>query len=190
MSQTNPNPVTQLLDAAANGNKDAKKDLWAVIYDELHRMAHQQMLGEAPGRTLQSTALVHEAYLKLFANDDIQWENRRHFFGAASRAMRQILIDDARRRRRGKRGGGVKPGQLLEEPATFDSEPALVLALDEALTELEKEDKRKGEVVQLRYFAGLTEEETANALEISRRTVQLDWRFARAWLNRKLSTCD
>ncbi len=178
--------VTQLLAAVGRGEAAAAEKLWALIYEELRAIARQQMAREATGGTLQPTALVHEAYLRLTGNADVQWANRRHFFGAAAKAMHRIRIDDARRRGRAKRGGGRRPGALVEGPAIFDQDPAEVLAVDEALKKLEQEDPRKAEVVMLRYFAGLSVEETAEALGMSARTVKNDWQFARTWLHREL----
>lgn len=190
MTKPKPNPVTQLLVAASGGDAAAQKQLWSTIYNELRGIARQQMVGEAAGHTLQPTALVHEAFFRLFRGHDVHFENRRHFFGAAAKAMRRIRIDDARKRKRLKRGGGKEPAALDAEPAIFDSDPAEVLAVHEALDKLEAEDPRKAEVVMLRYFAGLTEEETASALDLTRRTVQTEWRLARAWLHRELSKGD
>ena len=181
-------PVTQLLAAVGRGDESVHEKLWALIYDELRRLAQHQMANEAPGRTLQPTALVHEAYLRLVGGDEkIQWANRRHFFGAAAKAMRRIRIDGARKRNRLKRGGGQKPGPLQGEPATFDQDAAEVLAIDEALRKLKQTNPRAAEVVEFRYFAGLTRDETATVLGLSTGTVDNEWRFARAWLRRELS---
>ncbi len=165
------------------------------------------MAGERPGRTLQTTGLVNEAYLRLVGNNNVRWNNRRHFFAAAAKAMRHIRIDDARKRNRLKRGGagvgtearrhggteeGTRPGGLkpaalpVEDVAAFDQDPVEVLAVDEALRKLEQTDPRKAEVVMLRYFAGLNREEIAQALEVSVSAVDKDWRFARTWLWREL----
>ena len=190
MSSPTSSPVTLLLDAVVQGDESAQNRLWSVIYDELHRLAQQQMANEAPGRTLQTTALVHEAYLRLMGGEDVHWSNRRHFFGAAARAMRQIRIDDARRRHRLKRGGGERPRRLQEDPGVFDQDPADVLAINEALDKLEQRDSRQAEVVMLRYFAGLSIDECASAMGVSPRTVDADWRLARAWLHRELSMGD
>jgi RNA polymerase sigma factor (TIGR02999 family) len=179
-----------LLTAVGQGDAAARSKLWRLVYDELRHVAQRQLAREAPGRTLQPTSLVHEVFLRLTAGEAVQFENRRHFFGAAARAMRQIRIDDARRRRRVKRGGGKRPGVVDQEPAVFDQDPAQVLAVDEALKRLEQMDPRKAEIVTLRYFAGLTEQETAAALDLSRRTVQMEWRLAKAWLHRELSKGD
>jgi RNA polymerase sigma factor (TIGR02999 family) len=145
------------------------------------------MAREASRRTLQTTVLVSEAYLRLVGDADVQWANRRHFFAAAARAMRRIRIDDARKRQRLKRGGGRPVGQLEDDPAAFDQDATELLAIDEALSKLEKADPRKAEVVMLRYFAGLSVEETAAALDIAPRTVDSEWRFAKVWLHRELS---
>jgi RNA polymerase sigma factor (sigma-70 family) len=208
-------PVTQLLDAAACGDKSAHEQLWSLVYDELHRAARQQLAGEQRGVNLQTTVLVHEAYLRLVGNGQVHWANRRHFFAAAAKAMRRICVDDARKRERLKRGGpglgrknaaraaakGGADGQgacawhgpngplgnEVSRAAVFDRDPGELLALDEALAKLEKEDPAKAEIVMLRYFAGLTIEETAVALGLAPRTVAKLWRFARAWLHRELS---
>ncbi|HUU98733.1 MAG TPA: sigma-70 family RNA polymerase sigma factor [Phycisphaerae bacterium] len=206
MSTPPTNPITQLLAAAGQeGDQAARDRLWAAIYDELHRLAQCQMAAEAPGRTMQPTSLVHEAYLRLIGDEAVQWANRRHFFAAAAKAMRRIRIDDARKRKRLKRGGGRQAASLDERlvagqglsaravregihaPADGTGDPAEVLAVDEALSKLEQEDPRKAEVVMLRYFAGLTGDETAQALGLSPRTVDVEWRFAKAWLHRELT---
>ncbi|MCK4342295.1 MAG: sigma-70 family RNA polymerase sigma factor [Phycisphaerae bacterium] len=182
-----PSPVTELLAAVGRGETAAHERLWAAIYDELRRVAHIQMAHDSPGRTLQPTALVHEAYFRLVGDGNVQWANRRHFFAAAAKAMRQIRIDDARKRNRLKRGGGRRPTPLDDNQAIFDQVPTEVLAVDEALSQLEHTNPRQAEVVMLRYFAGLTREEIADALDLSPRTIDNDWRFARAWLHRELS---
>ncbi len=190
MSTSSPKPVTQLLEAVSAGQASAQDKLWSAVYEELRGMAHKQMGHESPGHTMQSTALVHEAYLRLVGDEEVQWVNRRHFFAAAARAMRRIRIDEARRRGRVKRGGGRQRVAIDEAAVAFDQDPAELLAIDEALDELEKSDKRKAEIVLLRYFAGLTIDETAAALEVSARTVDNEWRFARAWLHRQLKSGD
>ena len=183
-------PITKLLAAAGNGDTAARQEVWRAIYDVLHKIAQNQMAAERPGRTLQPTALVHEAYFRLLGDSDVEWSSRRHFFGAAARAMRQIRIDDARRRKRLKRGGDRADVELSDVHPTFDPDPAQALAIDEALKKLEREDSRKAEIVMLRYFGGLTANETADTLGISRRTVLADWRVARVWLYRELSKGD
>jgi RNA polymerase sigma factor (TIGR02999 family) len=149
-------------------------------------MAKRQLAREPAACTMQTTSLVHEVFLRLAGAETIDFQNRRHFFGAAARAMRQLRVEHARNRNRVKRGGGKRPGTLAEDPAANDGDPADLLGVHEVLTKLEQTDGRKAEVVMLRYFAGMSEAETATALGVSRRTVQLDWRFARAWLHREL----
>lgn len=182
--------VTQLLAAASQGDASAQNELCRLVYDELHALAQRQMAREAPGRTLQATSLLHEVFFRLTAGEAVQFENRCHFFGAAARAMRQVRIDDARGRNRLKRGGGRRADSMQGDPAAFDQDPAVVLGIDEALKKLERVDSRMAEIVTLRYFAGLTEEETAALLGLSRRTVQMEWRLAKAWLHRELSKGD
>ncbi len=192
-------PITQLLASVGRGDESAQERLWLLIYEELRGMARREMAHEAAGRTLQPTALVHEAYFRLVANDDVQWNDRRHFFGAAAKAMRQILVDDARKRKSLKRGGersdpasalGANASPPARSPAVFESDPAEVLAIHEGLDRLALHDPRKAEVVMLRYFAGLTVDETAEALGVSPRTVDNDWSFARTWLYRELGSGD
>jgi RNA polymerase sigma factor (TIGR02999 family) len=191
MSESPGNRITQLLDAVHHGDADAHQTLWSLIYNELHTLAQRQMVFEKPGRTLQPTALVHEAYLRLLGNGAAEWANRRHFFAAAANVMRQIRVDDARKRKRLKRGGGDRPGELHEDSgAVFEQDPAEVLAVDEALQHLQEKDPRKAEIVQLRYFAGMTVDETAAALDVSSSTVEKEWRLAKAWLYRELAKGD
>ena len=162
-------------------------DLLPVLYAELKSLARSRLAREAVVPTLQTTALVHEAYLRLVARGDPGWDGRAHFFGAASEAMRRILVERARARARLKRGGGGAPVALEDAEAPGNASPIDVLALDEALTKLAKEDPRKARLVELRYFAGLSLEETAALLERSISTVKADWDFARAWLRREMS---
>ena len=190
MSEQTPGSLTQLLTAVNNGDTDAQDTLWTLVYSELRRIAGAQMRREVRGDALQTTALVNEAYLRLVGNEDVQWANRRHFFGAAAEAMRRIRVDDARRRGRLKRGGGQAAEPLQEEPAVAGHDPSEVLAINDSLAELEQQDARKAEVVKLRYFAGLSVDDTAHALGLSPRTVDNEWRFARAWLHRALSQVD
>ena len=190
MTASNPEPVTQLLVAARRGDARASSRLWSVVYDELRRLAQRQLADEGPACTLESTALTHEAFMRLVGDEPVEWANRRHFFAAAARAMRRIRIDDARRRGRVKRGGDRQTQPIREEPAVFDNDPAEVLAVDEALRKLEQVAPRQAEVVMLRYFAGLSVDETAQALEVSPRTVDYEWRMARAWLHRELRKGD
>lgn len=182
--------ITQLLNSAAGGDRNAAADLLPLVYDELRRLANARLSKAPPGQTLQPTALVHEAYLKLVGNADPGWDSRGHFFGAAARAMRDILVDQARRKGAAKRGGDRS---RIEESDAFEriQLPAEdLLALDEALNRLEVEDPRKAQMVMLRYFAGLSPEETAAALGVHVRTVQRDWRYIVARLHRELFPLD
>ena len=190
MADQVPESITHLLAAASGGDEAAQRKLWDVLYGELRRLAHRQVTAEPPGRAHQTTSLVHEAYLRLLANEDVEWANRRHFFAAAAQIMREIRVDDARRRRRLKRGGGKVPSPLKEEPAVFEREPSEVLAIHEALDRLAGEHERRAEVVKMRYFAGISIDECASALGVSPRTVDSDWRLAKAWLHRELSKGD
>lgn len=179
--------VTQMLRAASDGDPRAAADLLPLIYDELRKLAQARMAKTPPGNTLQPTALVHEAYLRLIGSDDPSWHSRGHFFAAAAQAMRQILVDQARRKASLKRGGGHKRVALEEVELTIEPPAEDMLPLDEALVQLEKADPRKGQIVMLRYFAGLTNEETAATLGVSVPTVERDWRFSRAFLFTVLS---
>lgn len=187
MAPAGSDDVTRLLTAAAGGDPAAVNRLWSAVYEELHRLARYQLARERGRCSLDSTTLVHEAYLRLVGPEPVEWENRRHFFGAAARAMRQIRVDDARRRGSAKRGGNHQPGSLEDPPPFFDDDPLEVLAVDEALRALEQVAPRRAEVVLLRYFIGLSVNETAAVLDIAPRTVDEEWRFARAWLHRELS---
>ncbi|MBU0639974.1 MAG: sigma-70 family RNA polymerase sigma factor [Planctomycetes bacterium] len=182
--------VTQLLDAAALGERAAVNNLWSAVYDELHRLAQAQLVQEGPGCALQPTALVDEAYLRLIGDGHVEWANRRHFFAAAAKAMRRILVDDARTRGRLRRGGSQPPDALPDELPGPTEDPAKLLAIDEAMQKLEQADPPRAELVMLRYFAGLSVDETAAALGVSARTVDTGWRFAKAWLHRELSKGD
>jgi RNA polymerase sigma factor (TIGR02999 family) len=176
--------ITRVLDALARGDAQAAHALLPLVYDELRRLAASHLVHETPGQTLQPTALVHEAYLRLVGDgDERRWADRGHFFAAAAQAMRRILVDNARRKRRGKHGGGLRRVQLHDEavPALPAADEEL-LALDEALDRLAVQDPDAAQMVQLRYFAGLSVEETAQALGVSRSTVLRQWAFARAWL--------
>ena len=182
--------LTELMSAAGQGDSDARDQLWHLIYEELKRIARRQMASERPNHTLQTTVLVHEAYLRLLGHDGHQWANRFHFFAAVAEAMRRICVDDARKRRRLKRGGGASPWPMVDEPPVFDQDPCEVLAVNDALANLEEHASRQAAIVKLRYFCGLTGEETAEILGVSPRTVDADWRMARAWLHRALSGFD
>ncbi len=190
MAKRAVSPITQLLDATADGDSAATTKLWSVVYDEVHRLARAQLAHEGQGCSLQTTSLVNEAYLRLVGDGRVEWANRRHFFAAAAQAMRRILVDDARTRGRLKRGGGQTPGPLPDGLPAPEEDPAKVLAIDEALQKLEQADPRRAELVMLRYFAGLSIDETAAALDVSPRTVETGWRFAKAWLHRELSKGD
>jgi RNA polymerase sigma factor (TIGR02999 family) len=161
-------------------------DLWPEVYAELRRLAAALTARLRPGQTLQPTALVHEAYLRLARNPDAGWEGRRHFFGAAARAMREILIEQARRKDSRKRGGGARRVELTEGLALIEPPADDLLALDEAIQQLQAEKPHLAEVVQLRYYAGLSVEETAGVVDRSVSTVVREWRFARAWLAGRL----
>lgn len=187
MAEPPPKPVTKLLASAARGEPDSHEQLFQAIYQELHRIAKTRMADEPAGLTLQTTALVHEAYIKLGGGDGTVFANRGKFFSAAANAMRQILVDDARRRRRLKRGGGRKPVSLDSLVASFDEDPVRLIALDEALSKLAEQQPRKARVVELHFFSGLCFEDIAKTVGISPRTAQLDWTTARAWLRRELS---
>ncbi len=182
MTETDPKNVTQLLVAWSNGDKGALDMLVEVIHAELHRLARRYMRLEAPGHTLNTTALVNEAYLKLVNQNNVNWQNRAHFFAVSAHAMRNILIDMARGRGREKRGGDVHRIALDETLVFTDDRAAELVALDDALTDLAKLDQRKSQIVEMRYFGGLSVEETAEVLKVSVATVDREWRRARAWL--------
>jgi RNA polymerase sigma factor (TIGR02999 family) len=191
---TGTQPLTHVLAAlepSSDGGGHGGARLLPLVYDELRRLAEQWMAREAPGQTLQPTALVHEAYLRLVSANghDLRWDSRGHFFAAAAISMRRILVERARRRKTLRHGGEAQRLSLqqIAEPALdAEPEPELMLALDEALARLEQIDSRKASVVSLRYFAGLTLEKTAEALALSLTTVKEEWQFARAWLHREL----
>lgn len=177
-----PEEVTQLLDAWGKGDRAALDRLVPLVYRELHKMAKHYIAQENPGNTLQTTALIHEAYLKLAGGSEKHWENRAHFFGVAAKAMRHVVVDHARARQSAKRGGEVQVLRLdggLEIASGRSSE---LVALDDALTALVKLNPRQSEIVELRYFAGLSVEETAAILRISPDTVMRDWKIAKAFL--------
>jgi len=192
VERTHSESITELLGAARAGDEAARDRLWVLVYDELHRMAARHMDAEGAGSELQTTVLVNEAYLRLVGDRDRDWNDRRHFFAAAAQAMRCIRIDEARRRKAGKRGGGRRALPLVPVNLPAEETPDAVdlLTLDEALTRLEQIDPVKAEIVMLRYFIGLTIPETAELLNISERSVDSQWRFARAWLRRELAKGD
>ncbi|GJQ28786.1 MAG: extracytoplasmic sigma factor ECF [Phycisphaerae bacterium] len=182
--------VTLLLQKAAAGDADAANDLLPLVYEELRGMARRQLAKGGPANTLQPTALVHEAYLSLVKGGDPGWNGRGHFFGAAANAMRHILIDQARRKKAVKHGGGRAREELADADLPIALNVPDMLALDEALRELEAADERQGRVVMLRFFAGLSAEETAEALGVSLATVNREWRFARSFLHTRLKGFD
>ena len=178
--------VTQILSAIQGGDLKAADRLLPIVYEELRRLAAQKLSHEKPGQTLQATALVHEAYLRLIGTGDPGWENSGHFFAAAAEAMRRILVDRARLREALKRGGMGRRIDLDATELAIDSLTEDLLALDEALAQLETEDKVKADLVKLRFFGGLTNQEAARALGIPSRTADRYWRYARAWLLREI----
>jgi RNA polymerase sigma factor (TIGR02999 family) len=180
--------VTLLLDRFSQGNEEATAELLPLIYAELRRQAARYLRQERPGHTLQPTALVHEAYVKLIEQRNVRWQNRSHFFGIAAQAMRRILIDHARTRGRTKRGGGMAKVELEDNHAIQEAASVDVLALDQALTRLAQLDERQARIVELRYFGGLGLEETAQVLDLSTATVKRDWTMARAWLFSQLKS--
>jgi RNA polymerase sigma factor (TIGR02999 family) len=182
--------VTQLLAAWSQGDQAALDRLMPIVYDELHRLAHSYMDREQHGHTLQTTALVNEAYLRLIEQRRMNWENRAQFFGIAAKMMRRILVDFARRRHYLKRGGDALRVSLGEAADTVEMRSADLIALDDALSALAARDRRKSQVVELRFFGGLSVEETALALGVSPSTVLRDWSLAQAWLYRELSRED
>jgi RNA polymerase sigma factor (TIGR02999 family) len=178
--------VTQILEAVGAGNEQAAEQLLPLVYDELRRLAAARMAREAPGQTLQPTALVHEVWLKLAGSDRQQWRGRSHFFGAAAEAMRRILIDRARSKAAEKRRGAQSLEELHESEIELPVPTEEVLAVHEALDGLAAQDARAAEVVKLRYFVGMTIPQIAEALELAPRTVDRHWAFARAWLKRAI----
>jgi len=179
-----------LLVAVSGGDSHAAAQLLPLVYEELRKLAKARMSHEASGQTLEPTALVHEAYLRLLGDTNVEWDNRGHFFAAAALAMRRILVERARSRNRIKRGGGRGKVELTDAVLATEPPSEDLLVLDEALTRLEAYDKRKAEVVMLRYFAGLSIEDTAAALGVSPATVKNEWTFARAWLHREVAKDD
>lgn len=182
-----PQDVTQMLIAWQRGDSAALDQLMPLVYDELRRLAHRYMRRDRAGHTLQTTALVNEAYLRLADQKNMNWQSRAHFFALAAQVMRHLLIDYARRRRYAKRGGGARQVTLDEGAAVSPERSAELLALDEALRRLSALDPRKGQIVELRYFGGLSVKETAEVLGISDITVKREWSKAKAWLYRELS---
>ncbi|HSG48816.1 MAG TPA: sigma-70 family RNA polymerase sigma factor [Longimicrobiales bacterium] len=181
-----PSEVTRILGQMAGGDPDAMERLLPLVYEELRELARREMRRERDGHTLGATAVVHEAYLRLAELDQISWEGRAHFFGAAAMAMRRVLISYARARNAQKRGSGAVPVPIDDVVLAARERPQELLALDEALSRLEEVNPRQARVVECRFFAGMNIDETAEALGISNATVRRDWALARAWLNREL----
>jgi len=184
--EASPYQITQLLKDWGNGNETARDQLMPLVYEELHRMAHRYMRKERPGHTLQTSALVHEAYVRLVDQTDVEWQNRAHFYGIAAQMMRRILVDHARSRQYAKRGGDARPVSLDEVAIVSEERTAEVIALDEALAGLAVIDQRKSQIVELRFFGGLSIEETAGVLAVSPGTIMRDWTLAKAWLRREM----
>jgi RNA polymerase sigma factor (TIGR02999 family) len=187
MADAAPNQITLLLEQVRHGDYDARAKLAAAVYPELKKVAAGRMRSERPNHTLQPTALVHEAFLRLVASNQIQWQNRNHFFAMSAELMRQILVDYARRRRAAKRGGCAAALELEEWQAQMEERPDLVIDIDRLITRLSSLDKRQAQIVEMRYFSGMSEKEIAEALDISERTVRRDWNMARAWMRKELS---
>ena len=178
--------ITLVLHAIGRGDEKASSELLPLVYDELRRLAAARMAQEASGQTLQATALVHEAWLRLVGSGDRNWQNRGHFFGAAAEAMRRILIENARRKSRLKRGGGLTRVDLEEVELAETSADDKILLIDEALQRLEQEDPEKARIVTLKFFGGLTNQEVAQSLGVTERTIERQWAFAKAWMFRSI----
>ena len=187
MSSSGDSQISAVLQAAQGGDRQAAVDLLPLVYDELRRLAAHKLAQQTPGQTLQPTALVHEAYLRVAGDSQVSWEGRRHFFFAAARAMRDILVEQARRKAGPTRGGDRQRQELDEACALLKPPSEDVLAVHEALGELEARDPLKAQIVMLRYFTGLTMDETAAVLGIAERTLDRQWRYIRAWLMKRLS---
>jgi RNA polymerase sigma factor (TIGR02999 family) len=187
MAAPSPQDVTQLLVAWSNGEQEALERLTPLVYSELHRLAHRYMKRERGGHTLQSTALVHEAYQRLINLEGVSWQSRAHFFAVSAQLMRRILVDYARSRRYYKRGGEWRQVPLNQAVAVFQDRRTDLVALDDALQTLAEIDPRKGRVVEMRFFGGLSIKEVAEVLNVSPETVLRDWRLAKVWLLRQLS---
>jgi RNA polymerase sigma factor (TIGR02999 family) len=182
-----PQQVTQLLIAWGNGDETARDQLMPLVYTELHRLAHQYMNRERQGHTLQTSALVNEAFVRLVDQKDVHWQNRAHFFGIAAQMMRRILVDYARNRGYAKRGGSAQQVSLDEGMLVSERRSAEIVALDEALKNLATIDERKSQLVELRFFGGFSIDETAKVLGVSPGTVMRDWTLAKAWLRKEIT---
>jgi RNA polymerase sigma factor (TIGR02999 family) len=185
MTPSLPN-VTELLRNWSDGDKQAQEKLFQVVYNELHRQAARYLRHEQPGLSLQTTDLIHEAYLRLINQQHVEWQNRLHFFAIAAKVMRRILVDHARSRRAAKRGGSAIRLPLEEAMAVLPGQDLDFVALDEALARLSEIDVQQSQIVELRFFSGLSVEQTAKVLDVSERTVKRDWNVAKAWLRREL----
>ena len=179
--------LTRILNAAGQDEARAANELLALVYEELRRLAAKKMAGEAPGQTLQATALVHEAWLRLTSDEKRQWNDRTHFFAAAAEAMRRILVDNARRKRAQRHGGAHRRVEMPEIASPLAQNEDQILAVSEALERLAARDKQKAELVKLRYFVGMTTEEASEVLGISVPTADRHWAYTRAWLAREIS---
>ncbi len=186
-AQSELQDVTRLLLAWNDGDEEALEKLIPLVYGELRRLAKSRMRGEHPENSLQTTALINEAYLRLVDFRNVQWQNRAHFFALCARLMRRILVDFARSRHYAKRGGGVQPVSMDESLVVSPAHSTDLVAVDDALKALAKVDDRKAQVVELRFFGGLTVEESAEVLKVSPETVRRDWKLAKVWLLRELS---
>ena len=187
MTRPSPHDVTQLLRAWSSGDTEALEKLVPLVYDQLHQLAHHYMAGERPGHVLQTSALVNEAYLRLIDAGQVNWQNRAHFFAISAQLMRRILVEFARSRQRQKRGAGMAP-MPWDEALMVSREPSTdLVALDDALKALAATDPRQSQVVELRFFGGLSVEETAEVLKVSPETVMRDWKLSKAWLLRAIN---
>lgn len=186
MSDKTPQNITLLLNQISSGDNLAIEKVLPLVYDELRKISSKYLRDEKRNHTLQTTELVHEAYLKLVGNQNISWQSRAHFYGIAARSMRQILVDYARKRKSKKRGSGITNLSLEEAKYVAGEADDHLIALDEALDRLETLEKRSSKIVELRYFTGLTIEETADILNISAGTVKKEWKFAKAWLYKEI----
>ncbi|OLE54525.1 MAG: RNA polymerase subunit sigma-70 [Acidobacteria bacterium 13_1_20CM_3_53_8] len=190
MAVASSNEVTQLLEEWSSGKREALDKLTPLVYEELRRLAHRYMNREQPGNTLQTTALVNEAYLRLVKRKNVRWQNRAHFFAVAAQVMRHILIDHAREHHYAKRGGDARKISLDQVTLMSPERAKELIALDEALEALARIDPRKSRIVELRYFGGMTIEEVAEVLKIAPVTVQREWRAAKAWLYKAVTSED